>query len=455
METPVKKRRWRRAIWLTLLAVAALAAVYVVGSRYINSLPKLRFQNYHGGVAAAAYPDARFAVISDTHQYDLALGTEGAAFEEAMDSDRKLLLESEELLDLAIGEIMRDNPQFVLVSGDLTKDGERANHERVAAKLRQIVDQGVPVYVVPGNHDINNPGAVRYVGEATEPVETVSADEFAEIYGAMGYGGALLRDDDSLSYVAEAVPGLWILGIDASRYRENQLGGKEIVSGKISQRTETWIEEVLQKAIDQQKAVIVLTHHGIVEHWEGQAKLHPDYLVQDYPYIGRMLASYHVRLAFSGHYHAQDIARADFAEGTLYDVETGSLITPPCPLRFCEISGGELTVQSETLVEKLRPGTDFTENAEDFTRRTVILEAYRTLRNYKVSETDSQYIAEAVGDAFLSHYRGDEDPARQVPVDSGKLGLWGKVVYWMQKYVVEGLWEDLPPGDNQVTIPLS
>jgi hypothetical protein len=48
------------------------------------------------------YPNAKFAVISDLHYYDNSLGTTGTAFEEVLKSDRKLLKDSADLLDLTI-----------------------------------------------------------------------------------------------------------------------------------------------------------------------------------------------------------------------------------------------------------------------------------------------------------------------------------------------------------------
>ncbi|MDR2542720.1 MAG: hypothetical protein LBC80_04630, partial [Treponema sp.] len=53
---------------------------------------------------AAPYPDVFFAVISDLHVYSAELGSSGAAFEKVMLSDRKLLLDSIDLLDFAITE---------------------------------------------------------------------------------------------------------------------------------------------------------------------------------------------------------------------------------------------------------------------------------------------------------------------------------------------------------------
>lgn len=449
-------KRKHRKLKISLLSLAALAvaiAAYFMISGWVESLPKLNY-TYNTDTVAAAYPDADFAVISDLHVYDPSLGTTGPAFETALHSDRKLLLDSEDLLDYAIEDILHSPAQFVLIPGDMSKDGELICHQVVAEKLKRLTDAGLKVYVIPGNHDILNPGAVSYKGEDTRPVANITPDEFERIYSDFGYDGALERDADSLSYVAEPVDGLILLAIDDCRYRENRSGREEIVSGKISQETEDWIEGVLTDADKEQKAVIVMIHHGVVEHWQGQHKLHPDYLARDYARFGKMLASYHVRLAFTGHYHAQDITRGEFDGNYIYDIETGALVTAPCPIRYCSLRDNDFSVSSVTVADKLHPGTEFARDAEAFVKETVAIEAVKTLKKFLVSDHDADIIADAVGDAFSAHYSGDEDEDKRPAFDEAELSLWGRIVYSTQRYALDGLWNDLPPADNNVAFSL-
>jgi 3',5'-cyclic AMP phosphodiesterase CpdA len=402
-----------------------------------------------------SYPDLSFAVISDIHAYNPSLGSSGAAFQKTMDSEQKLMLDSEDLLDFAIKEIVSLNGiRFVLIPGDLTKDGELVNHTIVANKLKTFTDAGIAVYVVPGNHDINNPGAVSYSGDITTPVATISAEDFAGIYGNFGFNSAIMRDNDSLGYVSELADGLWLLALDSCRYRENKPGKEEIVSGKISRKTEKWITSALKTAKEQNKAIIAMIHHGVVEHWNGQSKLHPDYLVNDYATFGKFLASWNVRLVFTGHYHAQDITLARFGDKFIYDIETGSLITPPCPIRYLKINNNVLSIHSQAIVDKIHPSTDFSANAQAFFKRNVRLKAAAFLKRFRVSDKDTDYIANAVGDAFYAHYTGDENPALRPPFDKANLGFWGRFIYSRLKYVIDGLWKDLPPADNDVQITL-
>jgi len=451
-----KKRHRKLKVFLSVISLAIVGVVaYVLITGWVNGLPKLNYHYNTVTASAVAYPDVEFAVISDLHVYSPTLGTTGSAFEEVLHSDRKLLLDSTDLLDYAIADILKSNAQFVLISGDLTKDGELVCHELVTEHLSQLTDAGLAVYVVPGNHDVNNPDAASYSGDETTTVDTISPDTFAQLYADFGYSDAILHDLYSLSYVAEPVEDLWVLAIDSCRYRENQAGVNEIVGGKVSQETADWIAGVLSQAASEGKAVITLMHHGVVEHWDGQHSLHPDYLIEDYQHFGNFLASYDVRLVFTGHYHAQDITQATFDDKFIYDIETGSLVTAPCPIRYCTIKNNSFSVNSELIVDKLHPGTAFADDALAFVKTTVVLEAVKTLNKYLVSGTDADIISNAVGDAFSAHYSGDEITADRPPLESDKLSPWGRVVLFLQQYVLDGLWVDKYPADNKVSFSLA
>src|SRR6056297_3759987 len=126
------------------------------------------------GTISATGQTAHFMVFSDPHYYDPSLGTEGEAFQQYLDGDRKLLKESRELLIEALLKISNSDAEFVIVPGDLTKDGTRVSHEMFAAMIRELEDKGKQVYVVPGNHDINNGHSFAFQGEKKVPVENVS-----------------------------------------------------------------------------------------------------------------------------------------------------------------------------------------------------------------------------------------------------------------------------------------
>jgi len=71
---------------------------------------------------------------------------------------------------------------------------------------------------------------------------------------------------------------------------------------------------------------------------------------------------------------------------------------------------------------------------------------------HKVSDKDIAIIADAVGNAFNAHYSGDEDPSLRKMLDKSKLSLWGRFILEQEQYVLDGLWTDLKPADNNIKI---
>ena len=76
------------------------------------------------------------------------------------------------------------------------------------------------------------------------------------------------------------------------------------------------------------------------------------YLIEDYASIAAQLADAGLEMIFTGHMHANDIAVMTTKSGnTLYDVETGSNLTYPSPMRFVQLRevSGSLVAAVNTL----------------------------------------------------------------------------------------------------------
>ena len=403
------------------------------------------------------YPPARFAVISDLHIYDTTLGSEGEAFQEYLARDRKLLVEGREILQTASNRILDSDVDFIIVPGDLTKDGELASHLMCAEALGELEEGGKNVYVVPGNHDVQNPHALSYSVEGVKPVETVDALRFAQIYHEYGYGEALSRDPVSLSYVAEPTDGLLLLAIDSCDYEQNGELDDPVVAGRLRAEQIAWIEQVLLDAVRDGKAVVAMMHHGLIEHYDSQAKHFGDYVLADYQQIGRMLAAYGVRVVFTGHYHAQDIVRADFTTGLVYDVETGSLVTYPCPIRFVSVQDGIMAIRSERITQIpsfAERKADFADYARDTVFRGINDIAVETMVGLGMQEAEARGLSGQITEAFLAHYQGDEEFIGQEMIRLRGLSLTGRLVVGIRKDLVYGLWEDLEPPDDSISIDL-
>jgi 3',5'-cyclic AMP phosphodiesterase CpdA len=408
------------------------------------------------------FPQLKLATFSDVHYFVTNLLVhDGSAFQMYLAADRKLLLQSEAILDQVITEVNQAQPQIVLVPGDLTKDGELIGHQAMTIKLQQLKAAGAKVFVIPGNHDINNPHARSYDGDTTTPVPSVTTAQFATLYAGFGYGDALARDPNSLSYVAEPVPGLWILAMDAT-HPERSTSTEPFTGGYFDTPRLNWIISQLAAARSQGKYVIGLMHHGLLEHYTGQKTLFPEYVLDDYQDVSQLFASYGMKVVFTGHYHAQDVVKASFSEGSLYDIETGSVVTYPCPYRLLTLeTNGTLAITSHAItnIAYNLGGVPFPTYASNYLHTGLIGIATYMLMSppYNLPPATAQFLAPAMADAFVAHYQGDEIPAAISPQ------TWGIINYLlsqpdpmsqMMAYTLLSLFSDLPPADNHLTIDL-
>jgi predicted MPP superfamily phosphohydrolase len=405
----------------------------------------------------ADYPATRFVVISDIHYFDPELGTSGSAFQDYINQDRKLIAESEKILLEQIKAINGIDAEFVLIAGDLTKDGELSSHTKFAEHIKSLVDSGKKVYVVPGNHDINVGTAHGYDGDNIIEVETVTPEDFARIYDGFGFDDAIYRDPNSLTYIAEPVDGLWLFAMDACLYRDNLPGKHPVTGAEFLPETLEWIENMLIKARLENKAVIGLIHHGVLEHYRGQADFDSEYLVNNYQDISGMFAYYGMRMVFTGHFHAQNISLKEWktrdSEKFLFDIQTGSTVSTT-HYRVVEITDAQEAVINSYLIESIpsRPD-DFQEYAYNYIVDGVSLIAKGVLEGYKVKSPDLERLANLVGIIYAMNFYGDENPPDNL-IDKRGLRLRSRIILNAYSKKLKGMINNIPPADNDVILNL-
>ena len=316
---------------------------------------------------AQQMPLKRLAVISDVHlMAPSLLQKEGKAFDNYIANDRKMLVESSELLDSVSKHLIAYQPQIIFITGDLTKDGERISHQLLVDRyLKPLKAQGIRIYVVPGNHDVNNPHAKVYNGDNAQRTTTVSAKDFTHIYNDYGYGEALATDPNSLSYVVQLDDKTRLIAVDACRYEDNNFD-KDIcvTAGRIKPQTMDFIQAEAQKAHKLGMNVIMMMHHGIVSHFKWQDKIMKEYLVNNWKKDAKRLAQMGIKVCFTGHFHAQDISN----KYGLTDIETGSTVSYPHPYRLIDVDTDKQTLQIRT--EKVESLTSMKDNKETLQQKS-------------------------------------------------------------------------------------
>lgn len=265
--------------------------------------------------------DLEIFVGSDLHYIADDLKKDSTLFKTVSDrSDGKNMHYIEEITDVMVNDVIKAKPDALILTGDLTYNGEKLSHIALAEKLKLIEEQGIPVLVIDGNHDINNYGAYKFLDETVERTDSITPKEFKEIYQEFGYSDALYQDSTSLSYVNAISEDLWVFMIDSVEYNKNSELIPSYNAGDVKTSTIQWIEKCLKAAEEKGAKVIFGMHHNLFYHSE----LFPHgYRLEDNEALLNLMKTYNVPLSLSGHIHLQNIIKDEGSE--IVDIASGAL----------------------------------------------------------------------------------------------------------------------------------
>jgi 3',5'-cyclic AMP phosphodiesterase CpdA len=438
---------------LPSLSIAAMTAVAISGCDWSPANTPM--------APSVADSSTNLIVASDLHYFSPSLMTDTAStdFKTYLMSDRKMIVQSPALLHSFLDSVRSRKPRIVLLTGDLTKDGEKKSHQEMADSLGTLRKLGIQVYVIPGNHDVRNPESQGYSGNTATSVPNVTDVEFASIYHDCGFDQAIARDTASLSYVVEPVPGLWLFAMDPTRWKDNEVGGTENVGGRFLPATLAWIRAQLASAKGKGKTPVGAMHHGILEHFQGQASdsRSVDYVVAGYDTLGPIFAAAGMHVVFTGHFHANDVASKTFSGGALTDIETGSLVTSPSPFRYGSVSANRgVTVNTSRIREIAGMATGFPSWSNTFLLdgMTQLIQSVLLLQG--VPSAYAPMIAGVGAKAYAAHYAGDE---KGVPTDAQTQTVMSTLAGFGPTGValaasITSLSTDLAPADSAGTFSL-
>ena len=249
--------------------------------------------------AAGAGADTKLMVVSDLHYLEPSLYRESDYFLRALRrGDGKATQYGEELMAALYRTVFTERPDALIVTGDLTFNGEQLSHRALSEWFAKVEDAGIPVWVIPGNHDINTSNSVGYGDGMIYRVEGTSPEVFAAVYAdylEMGEAG--------FSYTAKISDELWVAMTDVAIYQD-----EAATPGLFSSRHAEWLEGVLQDARKEDVRVVTATHHGLLVHTE----LYRDnFVMYGSESMASLCRAYGVKMNLSGHLHIQHIARED------------------------------------------------------------------------------------------------------------------------------------------------
>lgn len=377
--------------------------------------------------------DLSFFITSDIHYLAKDLTDDGEAFQKFVNGgDGKQLNYIGEIMDAFTSEIKRKKPDVLIISGDLTTNGEKESHQELAKKLKTIKELGTSVYVIPGNHDILNPYARSFKGSDQYQADYIDVKDFSKIYGDFGYNQALSRDAYSLSYLAAPSKDVWLLMLDTAQYKNNISAGQPQVDGEINPETLEWIKKCSNMAKESNAQLIAVMHHNLIDHSE---TIKDGYTLNNNKAALEAFQSCGINLTFTGHIHLQDIKSVKSGDDVIYDIAAGALGVYPQKygvLKYSPNTGYDYnTVKVD--VEGWAKQTGSTDNnlrnfgtfSETFFKNISYNSAYRRLvMDDDLTSEEIKLMAETSAVIRTKYYEGTENSYREEIKNSQGYKLW-------------------------------
>lgn len=328
------------------------------------------------------------SILSDIHILARSLMANNKEFNMAIKYDRKFLVEGEGLLKKALELASLNDSKYIIIPGDLTKDGEKKSHLEVMEILKSWTYENPQrkIFLIPGNHDINNNQAFDY--KNLKKTDYIEPREFFEIYDFLykdkvlefyknsnifkshldfinkkfnrdfkysyycqGYGSYLARIDNNL----ENKNSLTLLFIDTSiyscDYEQNHKDGKTNVVGALDKNVMKWAIEKIDEAKARKDMIFVISHHALIPNFRDQRLVLGPFIIKNWnekyidddPRINdklpiEVLADMGVKFLFTGHLHENGTAKYKSVLGNeIFNIQTGSTVTYPLPIRHINV----------------------------------------------------------------------------------------------------------------------
>ena len=243
-----------------------------------------------------------FLVISDTHLIADSLHDHGQAFSQMQKTSQgKDLYYQETALSAFVRMAQKKKPTAIIVTGDVTFNGERVSAEKFAEIFKPLEE--TQLLVLPGNHDIYDGWAREFRGKKQYYAGQISPRMWRNIFKT-SYKNAVSVDDKSLAYSVQLNPNYLLILADSNEYGKEESTTAPATAGFLGREQRRWIKAQLQYASENNLQVIFCMHHNLYAH---NPAVNKGYVVDDYRELRKLLAQYNVKLVFSGHIHAQNI----------------------------------------------------------------------------------------------------------------------------------------------------
>lgn len=295
--------------------------------------------------------ELRLWVITDVHHLSPTLYDDGERIQAMQDSGAGLdIFYSTQRLEALTYQIEQATPRpdALIVSGDLTLNGEYESLKELKETFTKIEELGVNVFAIPGNHDVYNGWARSFKGSESLKERQITPQDFEVLMEEFGYEEAYIRDEASLSYVAKVNTNHWLLMLDTNIYSEENRYEVPISGGRLNEMTLQWLEQALMLSQEEGANVTLVLHHNAIPHFEGFGR---QFALENSQDLVNILEKYNINITLSGHIHAQHIAHYSDSndDSELVDIATGAFSVQPSVIGEITYLDGNGSYQQKVL----------------------------------------------------------------------------------------------------------
>ncbi|MBQ6850678.1 MAG: metallophosphoesterase [Oscillospiraceae bacterium] len=370
---------------------------------------------------------------TDMHYLSQQLTVNSSAFVEMIrNGDGKMIHYIEPIMNAFVDDVISKSPDYVIISGDITFNGERLSHIDFAEKLKIIEKNGTQVVVIPGNHDVDYPFCYGYGETQYYPAERMTDEEFEKIYADYGLKQSYSRDENSFSYMYRLTDRITLIALDTNRGTG---------TGVVSTETLKWLEKELEK-ISEDTTLICTTHQNLLSHFGNESFTNSYSIINNRPLV-ELFQKYNVKLNLSGHIHTQHI----YKEKDLIDIATESMAVLPC-------NYGVITINSNSIDYKTQPVNvqlwaietgitdenliDFNNYANNFYVVSQKNLSKSALEDYNLSDEEIDLMAEFFAELNVYYFSGKTDEYYDYLIETDGYKKWlekGKDL-WHYQYIM-------------------
>lgn len=246
--------------------------------------------------------NTEFWVITDTHLIADELHDNGKAFQDIQTTSQGKDLVYQEISLKAFCKLINlKKPAALIVTGDVTFNGELISAQKFQEIFSSLTD--TKLLILPGNHDIFDGWARSFKGSKQLYTEQISPINWKSIFNE-SYNCALNEDAFSLAYSVQLNPQYLLLLLDSNIYGTHEVSGAPNTEGQISEEQLVWLEKQLNYAKASNLRPLLFLHHNLYIH---NPAVNRGFVLNNAPFLRQFCKDFDIKLAFSGHIHAQNI----------------------------------------------------------------------------------------------------------------------------------------------------